>query len=133
MANDIIKVGLSGDWHYDTINRAYDLSRRSEKRVALPISHSKEAESVIIDPRKTALVIVDMQNAFLHPRCRDHPLGLETVQPIVKTITKCREVGIEVGFLITKHRLSHRDIVTRRSSLRRDAKLRLTKIADYLA
>lgn len=96
MPTDTINVGLAGDWQYDTVNRNYDLSRRSKKRVILPISHSKEADSVTLNPDGSALVIVDMQNAFLHPRCRDHPLGLKTVQPIVKTITKCREMDIEV-------------------------------------
>jgi len=55
--------------------------------------------SITIDPSISALVVVDMQNFFLSPEVRDHPLGLKAVEPTIRVIKKCREAGIQVIWL----------------------------------
>lgn len=99
----------SDSWTYDQETRTYDLSRSSVQ----PTSHDDELSSpktkytfatscgpantkVTISSSLTALVIVDMQNFFLHPRCRAHPNGLAAVEATKKVIAKCRELGVEV-------------------------------------
>ena len=67
------------------------------KKVAMNTIRGKEVDSILIDPNISALVVVDMQNFFLHPKCRDHRLGLKTVEPTVKVIEKCRKLGIHVS------------------------------------
>lgn len=54
------------------------------------------------------LVIVDMQNFFIHPTFRDHSEGIKTVKPLVNVIEKCRKEGIQLCWLnwgITDHDL----------------------------
>jgi isochorismate hydrolase len=53
--------------------------------------------AIAIAPEISALVIVDMQNFFLSPEFRHHPLGLAAVAPTIKVIEKCRAAGIQVG------------------------------------
>lgn len=50
---------------------------------------------ITVAPSLSALVVVDMQNYFLHPSCRDHPTGLAAVEPTLKVIQKCREIGMQ--------------------------------------
>ncbi|KAF8609801.1 Isochorismatase hydrolase [Ceratobasidium sp. AG-I] len=54
---------------------------------------------VRIDPGITALVVVDMQNYFLHPELRDHPSGLACVDPLVKILPRLREAGVLIIWL----------------------------------
>jgi len=46
--------------------------------------------------RKAVAVIVDMQNFFLHPELRAHPLGLNCVQPLVELVPYLREKGVHI-------------------------------------
>ncbi|EUC65423.1 isochorismatase hydrolase [Rhizoctonia solani AG-3 Rhs1AP] len=55
--------------------------------------------SVRIDPSKTALVVVDMQNYFLHPELRDHPTGLECVKPLKEVLPVLRQAGVNIVWL----------------------------------
>jgi len=49
-----------------------------------------------MDVRKAAVVIVDMQNFFLHPDLIAHPLGLKCVQPLVELVPYLREKGVDI-------------------------------------
>lgn len=51
---------------------------------------------VRLDVSKSALVVIDMQNFFLHPDLRSHPLGLECVQPLVKLVPFLRKKGVRI-------------------------------------
>ncbi|KAF5709806.1 Isochorismatase hydrolase [Fusarium globosum] len=66
------------------------------------ITLNTRAEKVTIDPAKTALVVIDMQNYFLSPllgRPSKSP-GLEIVEKLVKdVIPVCRKAGIPVVWL----------------------------------
>lgn len=66
-------------------------------RFTFRTSQGPEATKVTLDPEKTALVIVDMQNFFLDPKIRDHPTGLASVVPTIDLIAKCRKLGIQVS------------------------------------
>ncbi|KAF7320288.1 Isochorismatase hydrolase [Mycena kentingensis (nom. inval.)] len=44
----------------------------------------------------TALVVIDMQNFFLHPDLRDHPTGLACVEPLLKCIPAIRAAGMRI-------------------------------------
>jgi len=44
----------------------------------------------------TTVVIIDMQNFFLHPDLRDHPTGLKCVDPLLKVVPALRDVGIKI-------------------------------------
>jgi nicotinamidase-related amidase len=62
----------------------------------------------MIDPSQSLLIIIDMQNYFVHPSIRDHSEGIATIEPLVKVIEKCRKEGIQVCWLnwgVTDHDL----------------------------
>lgn len=86
------------EWHYSKTARTYDISGGSAKNIFIHTTEGPKETSVTIDPESSALVIVDMQNFFLDPQCMEHPNGLKAVEPTIKVIEKCREVGIQVNF-----------------------------------
>ncbi|EKM83902.1 hypothetical protein AGABI1DRAFT_110512 [Agaricus bisporus var. burnettii JB137-S8] len=49
-----------------------------------------------VSNEKSALVVVDMQNFFLHPDLRNHPKGLACVQPLMDIIPKMRDRGMKI-------------------------------------
>ncbi|KAL2877670.1 hypothetical protein SGCOL_007008 [Colletotrichum sp. CLE4] len=95
-----LTFGPPGDeWHYDRPSRTYDLTRGRSPAWKVGTSQGPAGTSVSVNPHSTALVIVDMQNYFLHPSCRDHPAGLAAVEQTKKVVEKCRELGIQVIWL----------------------------------
>ncbi|TCD62208.1 hypothetical protein EIP91_007213 [Steccherinum ochraceum] len=57
----------------------------------------------------TALVIIDMQNYFLHPDMRDHPKGLQCVPPLMEAVPALRSLGgkiVWVNWGLTDHELT---------------------------
>ncbi|TFY66740.1 hypothetical protein EVG20_g4356 [Dentipellis fragilis] len=62
-----------------------------------------------IDPAKTAFVIVDMQNFFLHPDMRQHPTGLACVDPLLSAVPALRSRGVQILWVnwgLTEHELT---------------------------
>jgi len=51
---------------------------------------------VRINKETTAIVIIDMQNFFLHPDLRAHPLGLKCVEPLMQTVPALRSIGVKI-------------------------------------
>ncbi|KXH52561.1 isochorismatase [Colletotrichum simmondsii] len=95
-----LTFGPPGDeWHYDRPSRTYDLTRGRSPAWKVGTSQGPAGTSVSVNPHSTALVIVDMQNYFLHPSCRDHPAGLAAVEQTKRVVEKCRELGIQVIWL----------------------------------
>ena len=88
---------VGNQWQYSPSANYYDLSRGSSKKLSIDTTRGTEVKSISIDPEISALIIVDMQNFFLHPKCRDHPLGLKTIEPLLKVIDTCRIEGIQVS------------------------------------
>jgi nicotinamidase-related amidase len=95
MAPDVAFGPEGNQWLYNREAQLYDLGRGSESSFTFATTHGHEGTSVSLDPARTALVVVDMQNFFLHPSCRAHPAGLDAVQPTADVVGKCRTLGIE--------------------------------------
>ncbi len=60
-------------WHYTRGTKTFDLTRGAGGGLTVKTTQGPEEASVTVAPALTALVVVDMQNFFLHPSCRDHP------------------------------------------------------------
>ncbi|KAJ7092697.1 Isochorismatase hydrolase [Mycena epipterygia] len=52
--------------------------------------------TVRVNRNSTAIVIIDMQNFFLHSELRDHPSGLKCVEPLMKVVPALRNLGIKI-------------------------------------
>lgn len=103
-----ISFGPPGDqWVYDRSTKTYDLTRGGNDNISSPsyqplsirTTQGPPETNILLSPSQTALVIVDMQNFFLHPSCRVHPSGLAAVAPLLSTIEHCRRLGIQVVWL----------------------------------
>ncbi|KAF5390346.1 hypothetical protein D9757_002961 [Collybiopsis confluens] len=49
-----------------------------------------------LDTQKSAVVIIDMQNFFLHPDIRSHPKGLLCVDPLMKVVPFLRQKNVMI-------------------------------------
>ncbi|KAK7064251.1 Isochorismatase hydrolase [Favolaschia claudopus] len=77
----------------------------TEGLVDIPVDGER---TVRVKKESTALVVVDMQNFFLHPELRDHPTGLKCVDPLMKIIPPLRDLGIKILWVnwgLTDHEL----------------------------
>ncbi|KPI38200.1 Peroxyureidoacrylate/ureidoacrylate amidohydrolase RutB [Cyphellophora attinorum] len=96
---DAVTFGQGPDaWLYHPKSGVFDLTRRSNEKVHFP-SHTDNMTGLLVDPNRTILVIVDMQNFFINPDCYPHKAGLGAVNPLLRVMEKCRNLGIEVSFL----------------------------------
>ncbi|KAI1137303.1 Isochorismatase hydrolase [Hypoxylon sp. FL0543] len=97
----ILTFGPEGDeWRYDRDTKCYDLSRGvSSPRFTVRATRGPAGTSVTLAPTLSALVVVDMQNFFLHPRCADHPTGLVAVERTLEVVKKCREIDVKIIWL----------------------------------
>lgn len=84
-------------WTFEPETKTYDLSNASTKKLKIPTSAGVEGTIIILDPGKTALVIVDMQNYFLDARCMEHPNGLGAIEPTIRVLEACRRGGVQVS------------------------------------
>ncbi len=81
MAPDL-SFGPGGEqWHYTRATKTYDLTRGKPDGLTIGTSQGVADTFIKLAPSLSALVIVDMQNFFLDPSCRDHPNGLAAVEP----------------------------------------------------
>ncbi|KAL1903465.1 hypothetical protein Sste5346_000092 [Sporothrix stenoceras] len=109
---NVLRMGPASDqWQYHRKERLYDLTRGYDKNgksdrlpvedaaVTIRTTAGPENTNIALAPSRTALVIVDMQNFFLHRRCRDHPTGRAAVVPTLVAIESCRRAGIRVIWL----------------------------------
>jgi nicotinamidase-related amidase len=95
-----IPFGGDDPWLYQPITKKFDLSRGSKRKLIVECDEELRGHSgFIIDPAKAALVVVDMQNYFVHPTYRHHAAGIAAVKPILKVIERCRKEGIQVIWL----------------------------------
>ncbi|OTB04774.1 hypothetical protein M426DRAFT_320363 [Hypoxylon sp. CI-4A] len=95
-----LKLGPKGDeWTYDKEKRRYDLTRGASPGFTIDTTRGPTNTSIMLAPNLSALVVVDMQNFFLHPRCNDHPSGLAAVDRTLEVVRRCRDVGIKILWL----------------------------------
>ncbi|KZS96027.1 hypothetical protein SISNIDRAFT_451689, partial [Sistotremastrum niveocremeum HHB9708] len=59
----------------------------------IPVENDR---TIRYDAEKSAIVIIDMQNFFLHPELRAHPLGLKCVDPLINVVTHFRKTGVKI-------------------------------------
>ncbi|KAF2146718.1 uncharacterized protein K452DRAFT_241750 [Aplosporella prunicola CBS 121167] len=98
--SDPVPFGGDDKWFYIPETRRFDLTRGSERRLVLDADDGiRNHRGCVIDPEKTILVVIDMQNYFIHPVFRDHAPGLAAVDPTIRVIEKCRKEGIQVAWL----------------------------------
>ncbi|KAI1806517.1 Isochorismatase hydrolase [Daldinia bambusicola] len=99
--SQVVTLGPKGDeWSYDKDARAYDLTRgASPSAFTLRTTKGPTDTSITLAPSLSALVVVDMQNFFVHPSCNNHPTGLVAVERTLELVKKCREVGIKIIWL----------------------------------
>ncbi|THU79067.1 Isochorismatase hydrolase [Dendrothele bispora CBS 962.96] len=72
----------------------WDLTRgTNENAITLPMPRNGP---IIVQPNTTALVIIDMQNFFLHPSLGGDPLGRAIVPTTIELIHAFRAVGMPV-------------------------------------
>lgn len=98
-------IGSPANFWLHSIETGYDLTHPLEPWSPLVqprIRLSTTTEPVTLDPAKSALVIIDMQNFFLSPllgRSRDGK-GIEASAALVKdAIPACRKAGIRIIWL----------------------------------
>jgi len=95
-----VAFGGEDQWFYNVKSKRFDLSRGSRRKLILDADDGiRNHRGVEIDPSKTVLVIVDMQNYFIHPKYRDHSGGLDAIIPLMRVINRCRKLGIQLVWL----------------------------------
>ncbi|KAI3324089.1 isochorismatase [Xylariaceae sp. AK1471] len=88
------------EWKYKPDAKLYDLTRdTSLTTMSFATSRGTPEVSVAIAPECTALVVIDMQNYFLHPSCNHHPTGIAAADRVLEVVKKCREAQIKVIWL----------------------------------
>jgi isochorismate hydrolase len=97
MASPLSLGPKNNSWLYYKDKRLYDLTREAFKvGYGFSTTQGTPDTTVVLTPSMSALVVIDMQNFFLHPRCNDYPDGLEAAKRIVEAIKTCRELEIQV-------------------------------------
>jgi len=85
------------------LSRAHPLSDNSGEMPPLKSGQVdiavKGGRTVRIDTKSSAMVIIDMQNFFLHPEMRDYPKGLDCVDRLMKAVPATRSLGIKTIWL----------------------------------
>lgn len=86
-------------WKLTNNKTTYDLTRSDRLAVTAPkvIPMIGSRKQAVIEPNRTAMVIVDMQNFFLHPQLSPHAInGRKAVQPTLNMIKAFRETGMKI-------------------------------------
>lgn len=92
--------GDENQWIYLPDTKRFDLSRGSTNKLIIDADDGvANHRGCMIDPENTVLVVIDMQNFFIHPDCRNHVGGIAAVQPTLKVMERCRHEGIQIAFL----------------------------------
>ncbi|KAI9686308.1 MAG: hypothetical protein M1820_010657, partial [Bogoriella megaspora] len=61
-----VPFGGDDQWFYNPDTKQFDLSRSSDKKLLIEADDGiRNHSGVLIDPEKTVLVIIDMQNYFI--------------------------------------------------------------------
>lgn len=83
-------------------NGTFDLTRSDIMSVTKPklIPFSGSRKSAIIEPSRSVLCIIDMQNFFLHPQLSPKAtLGRAAIQPTVNMINAFRQHGMKITWV----------------------------------
>ncbi|GJE86172.1 isochorismatase hydrolase [Phanerochaete sordida] len=116
-------VDLTRTVHLPEAARAHDVPEQPDEQVVFegklsipPLIADKQWEvevdgdrSLRLSKAHTAIVIIDMQNYFLHPDLRDHPTGLDCVLQLMNVVPALRTLGAKILWVnwgLTDHELS---------------------------
>jgi nicotinamidase-related amidase len=92
----IIIGNTSNFWRYSNEN-GFDLTRQNDHQTCSSIKLETTTKPIIIDPARSALVIIDMQNFFLHPAVRSHDTGLTASKKLLEyAIPAAHKAGIQI-------------------------------------
>ncbi|TRM55988.1 Isochorismatase-like protein [Schizophyllum amplum] len=80
-------------WLYEADTNSYDLTRGNSTNAKTLKAGEK---TITVNPGKSALLVVDMQNYFLNPAYTDFPKGLATVQPTIDSVKAFRAAGAKI-------------------------------------
>ncbi|KAL1693985.1 Isochorismatase-like protein [Schizophyllum commune] len=80
-------------WLYDASTTSFALTRGNATN-AKTLKAGKK--TITVNPEKSALIVVDMQNYFLNPAYTDFPAGLAAVQPTIDSVKAFRAAGAKV-------------------------------------
>lgn len=85
-------------WRYSPQTRTYDLTRGAAERAHVPHTTRGPPDiSVAIAPTHSALVVIDMQNYFLHPTCNDFPSEIAAARRTAEAVKICRKSKMKVS------------------------------------
>jgi hypothetical protein len=98
--NESIIIGnASNFWRYSNKN-GFDLTRQNDQQSCSSIRLETTTVPIMLDPTRSALVIIDMQNFFLHPAVRSHNTGLAASKQLLENaIPAARKAGIQIIWL----------------------------------
>ncbi|KDQ63581.1 hypothetical protein JAAARDRAFT_53778 [Jaapia argillacea MUCL 33604] len=77
----------------------------ASNHLEIPVDRER---TIRINKESSAIVIIDMQNFFLHPDLRAHPSGLACVDPLLKVVPALRSQGAKILWVnwgLTDHEL----------------------------
>ncbi len=95
-----ISFGGQEEWLYLPSTKKFDISRGSEQKMVFDCAEAdRNHTGFMIDPSTSVLIIVDMQNYFIHPTYRNHEAGIAAIGPILKVIERCRRERIQIAWL----------------------------------
>lgn len=95
-----IPFGGEEQWLYLPATKKFDLSRGSQQKMVFECDEEgRNHTGFMIDPGNSVLIVVDMQNYFVHPLYRDHAAGIAAIEPTLKVIERCRKEGIQIAWL----------------------------------
>ncbi|KAI1202822.1 Isochorismatase-like protein [Nemania serpens] len=120
---------IDGGWVYHKDKKLYDLTRNaSAPSLSFNTTQGRPDTAVMIGPKITALVVVDMQNFFLDPRCNDHPAGIQAAERILEVVARCRVLGIQIIWL--NWGLTEQDLLTMPPAVNRSFSSQLLDAED---
>lgn len=106
-----IPFGGDEQWLYYPDNGKFDLSRGAERRMIVECDKGRHNHTgFMFDPESAVLIVIDMQNYFIHPQYRDHAAGLAAIEPTLRVIERCRKEGIQIAWLnwgLSEHNLKN--------------------------
>lgn len=92
----IIIGNTSNFWRYSSEN-GFDLTRQNDHQTCYSIRFETTTTPILIDPARSALVIIDMQNFFLHLSVRSHDTGIAASKKLLDyAIPAARKAGIQI-------------------------------------
>ncbi|KAI5477574.1 Isochorismatase hydrolase [Pseudohyphozyma bogoriensis] len=80
-------------WLYSP-ETGYDVSRGAPAEATRSIATHKGNVKLAVG--RSALIIIDMQNIFLHPEIREHKAGLAAMPKIIDAVKASRAAGVKV-------------------------------------